>query len=233
MKILVACFPKSGSSYLSALISNLSGYSVASYVPYEGRREQELSEVHIEKVKELENQVAQHHVRASEATLHLIRAYNLTPLVLVRNIFDCVVSLSDHMKNKSPVFPSGYFDERLAGLAIEDRINAVIDLAVPWYINFYVSWWHARPGAIVTYEDLILGGPERQAEYLQALGVKTDYQAVLTACQLTRQQGTRFNVGKPGRGRMLVDECGRQRIERFASYYPDVDFSPIGISGKP
>jgi hypothetical protein len=233
MKILIACFPKSGSSYLSALVGNLPGFSVESYVPYYGRREQELSEALIESKKHVEKQVSQHHVRASGYTTHLIELYGLTPIVLVRNIYDAIVSLSDHMANESPVFPSGYFDDRIAGLAVEDRINAVIDLAVPWYINFYVSWWHARPGAIVTYEDLILGGPERQTEYLQSVGVDTDLETVSAACGMTEKQSTRFNVGKSGRGRMLVDQFGRQRIERLVSYYPDVDFSKIGIDGTP
>jgi hypothetical protein len=229
MKILIACFPKSGSSYLSALIGNLSRFSVVSYVPTYGRREQELSEAALERTKNVERQVAQHHVRASEYTLHLIKIYQLIPLVLVRNIFDAAVSLADHIANESRIFPAAYFDDAMSRLPIEDRVDAVLDLAVPWYINFYVSWWHARPDAIVTYEDLILGGPIRQTSYLQSLGVETDFTEVHVACDLAKKQNTRFNVGRPGRGLTLIDGSRREKIERLASYYPDVDFSKIGL----
>jgi hypothetical protein len=232
MKVLITSFPKSGSSYLCVLIGNLPGFSIQSYVPAYGRREQELCEVKLDSVIGVERQVAQHHVRASEHTLRLIDKYRLTPIVLVRNIYDVAVSIADHIVNESPVGPMAYFDDGIARLPIRDRVHAAMDLAIPWYFNFYVSWWRERPEAIATYEDLILGGPVRQTSYLRSIGLNAEPAEVIAAHEMTKGQNTRFNVGITGRGTKLVNASRRKHVERLASYYPDVDFSPIGIGKR-
>jgi hypothetical protein len=227
MKILIACFPKSGSTFLSSLIGNLPGFSTVLYVPSHGRREQELSETEIERAGSIK-QVAQVHVRASEYTMYIINKFNITPIVLVRDIYDTAVSLAEHVASK-PGLPMAYFDARIAGRSFEDRLNAVFDLAMPWYFNFYISWRRARPNAIIAYEDLILGGAERQTEYLNSIGLDTNISDVRLVTEKLRSLDTNFNVGISGRGVRAIEMRHRRQIERLASYYPDEDFSPIGI----
>ena len=229
MKILIACLPKSGSTYLCMLIGNLPGFSIKSYVPDYGRREQEICETVMARQPDAPHEVAQHHVRCSDHTLNLLQKFGVKPIVLVRNLYDASVSEADHLVNESPVGPTAYFDEHIANLPLQDRINAALDLAAPWAINFYVSWWRARPDAIVTYEDLILGGPERQTSYLQSIGIDTNLDEVTAAAAKIKSMQTRFNVGKAGRGSASVDASRRRQVERMSSYYPDVDFSPLGI----
>lgn len=231
MKILVACFPKSGSTFLSTLIGNLPGFSLVVYTPAHGRREQELSEVEIERSSTVSRQVAQVHVRASEYTLHIIDKFNIKPIVLVRDIYDTAVSLAEHVANE-PIMPMAYFDQAIADRSFEDRLSAVFDLAMPWYFNFYVSWRRARPNAIITYEDLILGDAERQTQYLNCIGLDTNIIDVRSAIKKIRSLDTRFNVGKSGRGAQAIGMRHRRQIERLASYYPDEDFSQIGIGRK-
>jgi hypothetical protein len=229
LKILVTCFPKSGSTFLSTLIGNLPGFSSVLYTPAYGRREQELSEAEIEHSCRISRQqVAQVHVRASEYTLDIIDKYSIRPIVLVRDIYDTAVSLAEHVANE-PIMPMAYFDESIAARSFEDRLSAVVDLAMPWYFNFYVSWRRARPNAIVTYEDLILGDAERQTKYFNSIGLATNIADVRSAIEKVRSLDTRFNVGKSGRGIRAIGTRHRRQIERLASYYPDEDFSHIGI----
>jgi Sulfotransferase domain len=231
LKILVACFPKSGSTFLSTLIGNLPGFSPVLYTPAYGRREQELSEAEIERASSISRQVAQVHVRASEYTLYIIDKFNMKPIVLVRDIYDTAVSLAEHVANE-PTMPMAYFDAAIAGWSFEDRLSAVFDLAMPWYFNFYVSWRRARPYAIVTYEDLILGDAGRQTEYLNSIGLDTNITDVRSAIKKIQSLDTRLNVGKSGRGVRAIGTRHRRQIERLASYYPDEDFSHIGIRRK-
>jgi hypothetical protein len=44
-----------------------------------------------------------------------------------------------------------------------------------------------------------------------------------------RDAKPRFNQGKSGRGARFGEER-LARVERLAAFYPDVDFSPIGIA---
>jgi hypothetical protein len=92
--------PKSGSTLLTDLIGQLPGFHQAALIPIAGRREQELDEVCLQKADGLDY-IAQVHVRHSDWTEDMCADYGLTPIVLVRNLFDVVVSLRDHVRNES------------------------------------------------------------------------------------------------------------------------------------
>src|SRR5579871_4444622 len=90
--ILIACMPKSASTYLCGAISNLPGMKEAVLTVGHHRREQELCPLECALVHNF-NYVASHHVRYSDATREIMRRYSIFPVILVRNIYDCVVSL--------------------------------------------------------------------------------------------------------------------------------------------
>jgi hypothetical protein len=215
--VLLACFPKSGSTYLADLISLCPGFRRGDFVPAYGRREQEICATRIERFVGVDC-VAQHHVRASERTLELTEQYQIQTLVLVRNLADALVSLSNHIVRESPVMPHAYFDTDFQEMSEARRMDAVVDLAAPWFFNFYVSWWRSRPEAIITYEETVLGGDFGIVK--SRLGLSED--------PVGSPNPRRFNVGISGRGAQL----GRSRLarlSRMASHYADVDFSPIGL----
>src|SRR5689334_12918426 len=110
--VLVACMPKSGSTFLSAALANLPGFRREHVVPSYGRREQELSEAEIVRAfgatqtlrrafdhgvmsspHRPKAWVAQHHVKHNHETQTLLDRYGIVPVCLVRNIYDIVVSL--------------------------------------------------------------------------------------------------------------------------------------------
>jgi hypothetical protein len=230
MKFLIACFPKSGSTYLYNLIGNLSGFEQCVYLPPSPRREQELSDPYMGRYNNLTRQVAQLHVRASGHTLELLEKFGVTPIVLVRNIHDCVVSLADHMSNESVEMPMAYLEPYFNEMSLERKIDAIVDLVVPWYFNFYVSWWRARPGSIVTYEDLILGGLERQHGHLEKLGLVVSLEELKAAYELTAKGNSRLNVGVSGRGAERLSHGAKSKILRMSEYYRDIDFTPMGLA---
>jgi sulfotransferase family protein len=211
MIVLLACFPKSGSTYVSDLIAAQPSFERAEFTPYYGRREQELEAARIEAYKD-RNCVAQHHVRASEYTLHLIQHFQIRPIVLVRNLADALVSLADHIVNEGPQTPVAYFDERFQSMSDNDRLAAVGALAAPWYVNFYVSWYRAFPKAIVRYEDVVLDG--KHDLLFDHIGLVPTINQPPVA--------RRFNKGVAGRGAVISD-----RLLELFKFYPDVDFGPI------
>ena len=211
MIVLLACFPKSGSSYLSDLIAAQPGFERAEFTPWYGRREQELE---AERIRPWigRNCVAQHHVRASGYTLQLVQDFEMTPVVLVRNIGDALASLADHIANEDPETPVAYFDNRIAALDWDGRLAAIADLAAPWYINFYVSWWRAVPEAVIRYEDVVLSG--------DASPLKSRFGIPIDAKLDTEPR--RFNKGVTGRGATVMDD-----VKKLMRHYPDVDFGAI------
>ncbi len=245
--VLVACMPKSGSTFLSGLVAELPGFRRASLVPSFKRREQEIGAAEIVQAFEgtrtlrqaydqgsvtAEHRprgfVAQHHVKHNAETQRQIDDHGLVPVCLVRNIFDVVVSFRDHVEQRAPYTAAAYIDETMRGWPPERMHAFLVDLAVPWYIHFYVSWFKADHKLVVTYEDLIKNPRNELWRITKFGGLGWNDDAYVAALERTMARGNRFNVGVPGRGAVLSDEL-RAQVHRYCSYYPDVDFGPIGV----
>jgi len=143
-RILLACMPKSGSTYLAAILSKLPDSRTTSWVPHHGRREQELCYRRLREDNEAfpshANSVAQHHVRYSGTTRVYMKEFNLKPVVLVRNIYDIIPSLIDHHRLNSVVYPMAYAPADIAEWNFERSSRFVTDMVIPWYFNFFMSW---------------------------------------------------------------------------------------------
>lgn len=235
MIILLACLPKSGSTFIASIIGRLPGFVTLGFSPSGERREQEIDTAMVKRFTRKfikRNCIAQHHVRASRSTIRCIEQFEMQPIVLVRNLYDAIVSLSDHLVCESPEMPFAYFDESFAKMEQEKRIEAIVDLAAPWYFNFYVSWWHYRPESIVTYEDVVLAGKYGIRRLIDRLGLDVSDQTIDELLRTTSRQTTRYNVGVAGRGESLVSRRCKEILNRYAEYYPLVDFSPLGLRRK-
>jgi len=230
--VLLACFPKSGSTWLSGILSRLPGFIKADLVPGYDRREQELCFERL-LVYHAENYVAQHHCRYSQSTERCLRAFSIEPVVLIRNLFDCVVSLRDHIDGgiSDParvIGPTAYVPEDYFGWSDDVRTDFIVDMIVPWYFNFYLGWRDCPDAVWVGYEELVRDPSATVRRIADAVGLDADDAAIEQALRAASSQPTRRNVGVVGRGRSL-SERHRQRIRQLASYYPACDFAPIGL----
>jgi hypothetical protein len=136
----------------------------------------------------------------------------------VRNLYDSLLSLAEHVASTTPVMPMAYFDQSFAKKPLSFRLDAVVDLAAAWYINFYVSWHRSRPQDIVRYEDVVIGGAKgifRLVEKLQVPATLTGVEAAIDEARLHHK--TRFRVGKVGRGVPQMTAANRERIARLTS----------------
>ena len=124
--------------------------------------------------------VSQMHMKGTFHNAKLIRIFGIRPIVLVRRIEDIVVSLLHDLRQKAEdpklwIGRDGYSfvwqDEGTRALSDEKLLDLIIDLAVPWFVNFYVSWYRlCEHGAVdalwLTYEQLVA---DREAALRQAL----------------------------------------------------------------
>ncbi|WP_183094893.1 sulfotransferase [Nocardioides stalactiti] len=245
--VLVACMPKSGSTFLSAALSQLPGFRREHIVPSYKRREQEIGINELQRAFDATQTlrkafdaglfktedrprgfVAQNHIRHTAETQALIDAYAIVPVCLVRNIFDIVVSLRDHVTHSSVFTPTAYVDETMVDWEPERMYEFLVDMAVPWYIHFYVSWFKAENRIMVTYEDLVADPHAQLREILRFGKLGWNNEMIAQALEDVAGVNMRKNVGKAGRGEVLADDL-KARVAHFCSFYPDVDFRPIGI----
>ena len=230
--LFVTCFPKSGSTFLVSALAESTGY-MRQFLGYDHLNEQDLYLPSLIDAYNM-NIVCHQHTRATAPNLALISEFGLQPIVLVRNIFDCLVSLRDHLERESlrtPVFNAS--DEFLASPQSE-QFDELVDLALPWYVNFVMSWKNAETGGAkllwITYEDMMADKVGTVRQVLDFYGIPQFNDRVDTAIsRVDRGFDTRFNKGVSGRGEEQLSADQRRRITDRFRHYPDVDFSFIGI----
>jgi hypothetical protein len=217
--------PKSGSTFLSGVISELPGFRRATLVPSFGRREQELDLDRLRNVDRY-NYVAQHHIRHSDWTAELASDFRLKPVVLVRGLLDVVVSLRDHVRRDSSVVPV-FFAEAPHTQVDDERLEQMIArLALPWYVNFYMSWRKAPGTLLVEYENLAAAPAAVVGSVMDHAKAPASASTIQKSIDriLARGEG-RLNVGVTGRGALLRPDTIRTVME-MVDFYPEAAADP-------
>ncbi len=225
--------PKSGSTWLSAMLTELMGWQVLSVATGYERCEQEVDRRRLLRYPTVNLFSMQQHCRASDTTLRFVEECRVRPVIQTRDIFDSLVSFRDHLvKNQS--MPMAFVEESFAELPKERQYDFVIDLVLPWYLNFYASWFRAerdRPGRFlfVDFRDLVVNPEAELDRILEFVGEQRSPAQVRRALESAANRDTKFNQGTDGRGRRLLSPAQQLRIRERAAHYPQLDFSRIGL----
>ena len=223
-RILVACMPKSGSTFLTDVLAKLPGMGRAHLVPDYGRREQELDLEQLISHASL-SYVSQLHLRPSKLTRELLASFRVKPVFLYRNIWDVLASLRDHMLKHSLDWSMARIDRGYRGWDEARQYEFLARTMMPWFIDFYVSWWHEEGRLAVSYEDLMADPAATVARIADWAGVAAEPAEIARALAETGHSAT-FNKGGSGRGR-AVPQAARAHVEALTAYYPEVDFAPL------
>lgn len=231
--IFIACVPKSASTFLKNLLVSLTGYRDVFMVYAAGQTEHELYLPTLREAAHLDT-VTQQHCRASDANVQMMQAFDIKPVVLVRNIFDSVMSLLDFYDKGA--FYNSYFRADYQSLDEETKIDLLIDNVIPWYFQFVASWSLVeKQGSLeifwLSYEDLIADKPSAIQSVLEFYGLGAARRGIEQKIKETEseERKIRFNKGLKGRGESSLSDRQKERIRRFAKYYPGTDFSRIGL----
>jgi hypothetical protein len=253
LNILLACAPKSASTFIETALRKALGLPAASLFTataggYSASmlganlREQEMDELAL--IRNGLNQtgyVGQHHTRCTPYLAQLLNTYNVRPIVTHRNLFDTFVSLDDMImayRTGGAADAGLYFSDGLPAnygrLDAEDRLTILAQRNTAWFIQFFVSWKACERAGLVrplwiSYEEDFLGDKAAlAAKVSRHLGPVADPQKLADAFEDKRgAEARRFNKGVAGRGRDMP-EAVRAIILKTASYYrDDEDISPL------
>lgn len=231
--IFIACVPKSASSFLKNVLVGVTGYRDVLLAASPGQFEQEIYLPTLKHAARVDS-VTQQHSRASEMNIQLMQAFGIRPVVLVRNIFDSVISLLDFYDNGA--YFTSFFRADYTSLDRETRVDLLIDNLVPWYFQFVSSWSEAAKQKRfdvhwLTFEGLVSDKKGSIGDILKYYGLGAPNRAIEEAIKIaeSEKRRTRFNRGVAGRGASGLTDRQKERIRRFADYYPSTDFSCIGL----
>ena len=224
--------PKTGSTWLNAILTSTLGWPTNALAIGGDRREQEI-EICTMLPFLAGNLFSQHqHCRFSSVTADFINKFNVKVVLHGRNLFDSLVSFRDYTAEGFVEIPMAYIDEDFATLAPEQQLDFVIDLVTPWYLNFYGSWFMSKQRGEVDYvwspyESLLEDTPKATQNVLMGVGEVRSAEQILASMELVSTMPTRLNVGRIGRGDKILTAEQKERVYRLMDYYPKIDFSSV------
>ena len=226
--VFVTALPKSGSTFLVNALRESTGF-LPFFLGAHHLNEQDL---HLPKLLDAWSMdvVCHQHTRATEPNLSLMRDFGIRPVVLVRDLGDCAVSLCDHLETESKATPVLNVGADFTDLGRAARLDLVIDLALPWYVQFVAGWSRQTDVETLwlTYDAVMADKAVAVARVLDFCGI--DATADLEAAVARAAGGnSRFNQGRSGRGRGELTAAQQARIAALAAHYRDVDFASVGL----
>jgi hypothetical protein len=227
-RILLACMPKSGSTFLTEVLQNYRHFPAHALAIDCGRNEQEICWTKLDAAIYTDALFVQQHVRASEHTLKIIRLLNIHTIVMIRNLLDITISIRDHYMKESLIGSMAYVDDTFLKWESRRQFEFIIDMVLPWYLNFMGTWLEAGkqqdiPLLWLNYSDWV-DEPEATLKKIDAFcGLSHSAEAATQAVAQARKGQIRLNVGKSGRGRELLDEALQAKVRHMLSYYPSFE----------
>lgn len=250
-RLCIFCMPKSGSSFVQKALVHTLGIPFVTLNRAGGSffgselginpREQELDELAIIQSNILFNSyISQHHTRAHRYLDILLASYKIIPIVVIRNIADCMISLDDMMMDALYLEKTSEQDKHIwfntggklslnyTKLNRTDRHSLLIDTWAKWYVEFFVSWTRlARFGVnrpcFISYDDDILGGSEGfKSNMADLLDLNSTHKQKLAEyCLSPDKTKSRINKGIKGRGVEYISKENLERIYRMGTYYKE------------
>ena len=237
--IVVAAAPRSGSTFLVNTLMQLTGLRGFRLCAAYSTNEHDL---YLPALCLMNSSgcVSQLHMKGTFHNAALMRTFGIRPIILVRRIEDIVVSLQHDMRKKGRRRTAGtgrdgysfvWQDHSIDSLSDERLADMIIDLALPWFVNFYVSWHRlCEQGAVdalwLTYEQMSADKEGTLRQVMGFLGFR-DIGAIEPEL-LSRKYGT-FRDGRVGQGASTLTATQRDRIRALFAYYPGVDFCRYGL----
>ena len=240
--IFIASSPKSGSTFISGCLLQLLDLAEFPITRY-GGNENDISLLDLCLASHI-GTVARSHTKATTFNLHYLTRFNINPIIIVRNIYDTVISLAKDLlrylkHGRDPGYSFLYHTEQHFKMNQADLIEMVIDLALPWFVNFYISWQdkikaHNLHSLWLNYDSIMSAKEQTLTDILDFIKANKKYYSKIntvidhfyTNHHLEHNQD---QINPAGIGIKLLSDLQIARINRLFSYYPNCDFKHYGL----
>jgi len=230
--LFISAFPKSGSSFISLVISDVLNLPIQDIV-YSHLSEQDLYLPLIEQYND-RKYLSKHHTLATLPNIKILQDYGIRPVILTRKLPDVIISLRDHI-SKTLIWPHFFVPNDFANWDETQQFNFLIDLAVPWYLFFFTSWKKIKEEnslqlMFVEYENFHKDKSETIQNILNFMGYDISLKDIIESMgkvtSLPSKQN-RLNKAEINRGKKQLNDNQLSKIVEMTKNYPQVDFSPI------
>lgn len=190
------------------------------------------------------------HLLANDPNCRLIELFNIQTIIMRRNLLDTLTSFFDHrerdadLRSEDPILNLGTLYKNLD---IQDKKKAIIAFALPWYLQFFITWReysnYCRNEGLsepfwTSFGDLKDNPHQIVMKAVEKLDLKMDVREydVKKAFKKTTEQedGTvRFNKGVDGRGLEFFSKDEQGDIDRIIDIVGRDAIEAEGLLGYP
>jgi hypothetical protein len=218
--------PKTGSTWISMMLSWALDWQTMSLIASPGRGEQEIRVTRMFTNYPGNLFLPHTHTKASEATIGFVKGYNVKVIMPIRNLLDTLTSAHDHLTTLGPRLPCGFISSTFKSLTPDEQRTVVINIMVPWYVSFYASWAyaiaeHGIKVHFVDYDAMLRDARKELVSALSFIGVKRTDRVIDRAVDEAATKPTRFNKGVTGRGETHFSITEIQKIDEIVQCHKD------------
>jgi hypothetical protein len=221
--ILIACLPKSGSTFIASTIKNITEFNFIQFQPVRGTNDHNIDpSIFYSSLKV--NTVTQLHLKPNALNKKLIKENNIKVVYLYRSILDSLRSFHNHILNENDQWFMFTASKDFKNWNIERQFDFIIDLILPWYINFITSWENEITyGSLeilpIDYDDFKKDNHQIINKILKFYGLDYDQAKVDLGLENSYQmkRKLRFNEKKDI---YSFNEEQVKKVKKMISYYP-------------
>jgi hypothetical protein len=226
--VTIFSFPKSGSTFFERVLKAYTGMNVFSMTSLNDSDGVNLDTLLFERAI-APRQIARGHLSANARCVTRCVLYDIRPIFIHRNIFDCLLSFADHFRSKYYHYPFAVPEGAAA-------LNASMFRMAFHYVEMYASWWHFSRATdrvlTLAYEDNRQDWRTAAEQALVHSGIDVEPErldrAVEEATSLLESDPGQVRYAKGGvRDRGSVDPAMAERVRGLYQVFPGVDFSAI------
>ena len=173
------------------------------------------------------------HMQAFASNRHVMSAFGIRPVIMLRNLPDMLTSFWDMLEvdavaraeGLNCVVPSDFVD-----LSRTRKAEFMVDIIAPWYASYFASWrsfLYASPAQVCV---LRYGEFRRDATAsLKSALTHSGFAVSDATCKealdraWSERSSFRFNKGTEGRAKTYFSENHLAQIARQLSHYPQLD----------
>lgn len=228
--VMVTAMQKSGSTYFSHLLGQYLDQPVVA--PHSTNRLREEMDQSVLRIASRMGAVIQCHLPAGDELTTFLHLHRIRPVVILRDIFECIASYAEHVRNSHYLRTLGH---RFDDLPVEDRLDFTIDFIALHYVNFVASWQHyaqRHPVLVRHYDDNRRDWTRTLGETASWLGRgRDDDRAAAVVRRLDELADVEPGSTRRSREKYISPEritpAQKERVRRLYRHYPKTDFSLV------
>lgn len=233
LKIPIICFPKSASTFTQNVLNEILKSNAG-----KGDIINPNFKLSLYQPKLIENYFksgARHmHIWGRIANVKTLKENKIKPIILVRNIFDTIVSFKDHIEKIGFPEEGPYIIKNYTKFNEKEKIDYLINISLPWLLSFYSSWYDKKKDIdmlFIKYEDMISNKVKYFKKILKFYKININEDKIIKSiekCEKNKKK-INFNKGITGRGKSTLTKDQIEKIKKIAKTIKHIDFKLIGL----